>query len=137
MLLILDSNVYIFGFGLFKEPACGKLILTVAKKSSIYIVRISRTIVEEVHRHLSPEDFQRFIRFINSLTAIDEDILVPFELGAKYESKGFKPADAFIAAYVEWTGSNILVTENRHFLTRHSDLPFRVLTAEKCSKLIK
>lgn len=47
-----------------------------------------------------------------------------------------KSPDAFIAAYAEWIGADVLVTENRHFLTRQKDLPFKVLTAEKCLKLI-
>lgn len=102
-----------------------------------HTIRVPRTIFEEVRRNLSPEAFHEFNKFINSITIIDEDFLVPFEIGAKYEAKGFKPADAFIAAYTEWTGSEILVSENRHFLTRHSDLPFKVLTAEKCLKIIK
>ncbi len=100
-------------------------------------MRIPRTIVEEVRIHLSPEDFATFIRAINSLTTIDEDFLIPFELGAKYEARGFKPADAFIAAYAEWVGADVLVTENRHFLKHNPGLPFKVLTAAKCLKLIK
>ncbi len=68
---------------------------------------------------------------------IDEDFFVPFELGVRYELEGLKPADAFIAAYVEWTGADALVTENRHFLKRHSNFPFKVLNAESCLKLIK
>ena len=31
--------------------------------------------------------------------------MVPFEIAVKYEAKGFKPADAFIAAYTEWVGA--------------------------------
>jgi len=93
-------------------------------------------IVEEVRLHLAPEDFSTFIRVIGTLTAIDEDFLVPFDLGLKYESRGFKPADAFIAAYAEWVGADALVTENRHFLSKNPGLPFKVLTADKCLKLI-
>jgi len=72
-----------------------------------------------------------------SLTTIDEDFLVPFELGTKYEAEGFKPADAFIAAYTEWVGADVFVTENRHFLKHNPDLPFNVLTAQKCLRLLK
>jgi len=128
--------VYIFGLGLLKEPACEKLILEIFEKSNLHTLRISRAIAKEVRYHLSPEDLQKFVRIINKLTKIDEDFLVPFELGAKYEAKGLKPADALIAAYTEWVGADALVTENRHFLTRQTELPFRVLTAEKCLKLI-
>jgi len=54
---------------------------------------------------------------------------VPFELGAKYESLGLKPGDAFIAAYTEWTGADYLVTENRDFLALTA-LPFKIVRAE-------
>lgn len=102
MLLVLDSNVYIFGFEFVKVPACRKLILGIIEKCALHGLRISRRIVEEVRHHLSPEDFMRFIKVINTLTTIDEDIVVPFEIAFKYEAKGLKPADAFIAAYTEW-----------------------------------
>ena len=136
MLLILDSNVFIFGFGLVKAPVCEKLILTIAEKYSMHTLRICRSIIKEVRHHLFPEDFQKFIKVINILTTIDEDIVVPFEIVFKYEAKGLKPADAFIAAYAEWVGADALVTENRHFLTRQSNLSFKILTAEGCLKLI-
>jgi hypothetical protein len=85
-----------------------------------------------VRDNLSPKDFQIFMKFINTLTAIDEDFLVPFELGAKYERRGLKEADAFIAAYTEWVGADALITENRHFLMQNPALPFMILTADKC-----
>lgn len=137
MQLVLDANVYIFGFGLVKDAACEELLSIIAESSSLYILRISRSIVKEVGHNLSLEDFQNFIRFITALTKIDEDFLVPFELGAKYEAKGLKPADALIAAYTEWIGADVLITENRHFLSRQTDLPFKVLTAQDSLKFIK
>ena len=136
MLFVIDSNVYIFGFGFVKVPPCSNLILTIIEKYNLHTLRISRRIVEEVRSHLSPEDFAKFIKVINILSKIDEDFVVPFEIAVKYEAKGFKPADAFIAAYTEWVGADALVTENRHFLSLHSNLPFKVVTAEKCLKLI-
>ena len=137
LLLILDSNIYIFGFGLVRVPACQNLVLKISEESSLYGLRICRTIAREVRYHLSPEDFQKFFRFVNTLTDIDEDLLVPFEIVFKYETKGLKPADAFIAGYTEWTGADVLVTENRHFLTLRGDLPFKVVTAERCLRFIK
>jgi len=136
LLFVIDSNVYIFGLGLVKVPACEKFIFALLKEFPRHSLRISRSITEEVRRHLSREDFQRFIKIINTLTLIDEDSLIPFELGAKYESAGLKPGDASIPAYTEWVGADVLVTENRHFLTRSSDLPFKVLTTEECLKSI-
>ena len=122
--------------GLSKTPPAKNFFLTIAEKPSLYTLRISRAIVKEISSNLSLEDFRKFIRFINSLTTIDQDFLVPFELGAKYEAKGFKAADALIAAYTEWTGAEILVTENRHFLSRRKGLSFRILTAQNCCKLL-
>ena len=136
MLLVLDSNEYIFTFGPVKDP-CSESFLKKLPELSNVAIRIPRLIVREVSTKLTPEAFKEFLKFVNILTIIDEDIVVPFELGAKYEVRGLKPADAFIAAYTEWTGADVLVTENRHFLNRHSNLPFKVLSAEKCLKLLK
>lgn len=133
MLFVIDSNEYIFAFGPIKENDVHSLFVILV---SLYNIRIPRTIFEEVKRNLSLEAFNEFNIFINDITTVDEDIVVPFETVFRYESKGMKPADAFIAAYTEWTGADILVTENRHFLSRHSDLPFKVLSAEKCLKLV-
>lgn len=137
MFLVLDSNIYIFGFGFLKELSCEEILFTIAEKPSLYTLRISRAIVKEISRHLVPEDLQKFINFVGDLTKIDEDFLVPFELGAKYEIKGLKPADALIAAYTEYVGADVLVTENRHFLSRQRNLPFKVLNAKNCLKFIK
>jgi len=130
--LVLDSNEYIFAFGNIKKPYCEQLIKLVENKYPMHIIHIPQLIIEEVRNNLNIKAFREFILFINSLTTIDENILVPFELGTKYEAKKFKPADAFISAYTEWCGAKILVTENRHFLSCQLVLPFKILTAERC-----
>lgn len=135
MLFVLDANQYIFTFGPRKESSCEKLLKKIPDISNVSI-RICRLIMSEVRANLSPEAFKEFLRFINILTTIDEDIVVPFEIAFKYEVQGLKPADAFIAAYTEWVGADVLATENRHFLTRHRNLPFKVLTAQQCLRLI-
>lgn len=137
MLLVLDSNEYIFGFGVSKKSSCKTLLDTIFDIPPIHSIRIPRLIIEEVGRHLTPEEFREFIEFVTNLTTVDEDFVVPFELGVRYELEGLKPADAFIAAYVEWTGADALVTENRHFLSLRSNLPFKVLNAENCLKFIE
>lgn len=137
MLVVLDSNEYIFAFGISKKPTSEKLLDIIIDSFPKHSIRIPRMIVDEVSRHLTPEEFKEFIEFIVNLTVIDEDFFVPFELGARYELKGLKPADACIAAYVEWTGAEALVTENRHFLKRSLNFPFKILTAEDCLKIIK
>lgn len=136
MEFVLDANIYIFAFGIAKHEICKSFLKTVTEQGTIHSVRICRTIVEEVSNNLTRQEFREFISFINDITDIDEDFLIPFDIGSKYEWRGLKPADALIAAYCEWTGADMLVTENRHFLSRHADLPFKVLTSEKCLKLI-
>lgn len=136
MLFVIDSNEYIFAFGPEQNTTALKLLDRILDRAHLYSIRIPRTVFEEVKRNLSAEAFQEFNNFINAVTKVDEDIVVPFEVVFKYESTGFKPADAFIAAYSEWVGAEALVSENRHFLTHHSPLPFKILTAEKCLRLI-
>jgi len=137
LLLVLDSNEYIFALGAEREKTCERLIEVIAKESDSMFIRIPRFVTTEVRNNLTPEAFKEFILLINKLTFVDEDNIIPFETVFKYENQGLKPADAFIAAYTEWTGAEILVTENRHFLSRQANLPFKVLTAESCLKLIK
>lgn len=137
MELILDANEYIFAFGLMKKEACTNFFERILENISSHHIHICRTIVDEIRQNLSLDEFREFILFINPLATIDEDFFVPFTLGEKYMKKGLKPADAFIAAYTEWTGADVLATENRHFLTLHDNLPFKILTAKKCLKLLK
>ena len=137
MLVILDSNEYIFALGAIRKETCERLIEEVALRVDEITVRITRLIIAETRNNLTQEAFKEFMIFINKLTTIDEEFVVPFELGAKYEAMDFKPADAFIAAYTEYVGADALVSENRHFLIHHSKLPFKVLTAQKCLSLIK
>ncbi len=112
MLLVIDSNVYIFGFGFVKVLSCRKLIFTIIEKHKLHTLRISRRIVEEVRSHLSPEDFVKFIKVINTLTIIDEDIVVPFEIVVKYETEGLKPAIAEIEVYIVNTSPRMLTSNN-------------------------
>jgi predicted nucleic acid-binding protein len=122
--------------GLFRKQSCESLLKLLIDNFPSHSISICRTIVEEVRANLTPKEFHSFVKFINVFTTIDEDFLIPFEMGAKYEAKELKEADALIAAYAEWVGADALVTENRHFLSRHPDLPFKILTAEECLKLI-
>lgn len=137
MRIILDSNEFIFALG-GQEPNAKMLLDILFAENSSHLLRLPRTILEEVKRNLSVEAFKEFILLLLSANIpIDEDAVVPFELGMKYELTGFKYADAFIAAYAEYVGAEVLVSENRHFLARHSRLPFRICNATQCLKLIK
>jgi hypothetical protein len=136
LLLVLDSNEYIFAFGPSVDPNPRLLIKTILDEFPLHSVRLPRLVTDEVQRNLSPESNKNFMDFVLSLTEIDEDFVVSFELGAKYELFGLKPADSFIAAYTEFVGADALVTENRHFLTRLENMPFSILTAKACLRLM-
>lgn len=136
LLVILDSNEYIFSLGTDRDSFCEKLLEEIVIYPQKIFIRVPNLIIKEVRNNLTPEAFKEFMLFIKSLTNIDDDSLVPFELGAKYETKGLKPADSFIAAYTEWTGAEVLITENRHFLSLQSNLPFKILNAKDCLELI-
>ena len=137
MLFIIDSCEFIFGIG-SREDTAKSLLDALFIKATPHSARIPRTVFKEVKRNLSPEAFREFILLlVKANVAIDEDELVPFEIGLKYEAQGLKLSDAFIAAYAEWTGAEALVTENRHFLSRSAKLPFKVLTASQCLKFIR
>jgi len=134
--LVLDANQYIFALGLFRKQSCEALLKAILDTFPKHVFCISRTIMEEVRVNLTPQEFHDFIRLINIFSAIDEDIFISFHIGAKYEAMDLKPADAFIAAYTEWIKADALVTENRHFLSRQTTLPFKVLNAEGCLKIL-
>ncbi len=101
MRLVLDANEYIFALGFFRKQSCESLLEFLIDNFPAHSVSICRTIVEEVRANLTPKDFHNFVRFINVFAIIDEDFLIPFETGAKYEAKGLKEADALIAAYTD------------------------------------
>ena len=137
MRLIVDSNDYIFAFGASKEFFSLALFEHIKNYPTLYSIHICRSIVNEIKRNLPDSNFQDFYNFISLVTSIDEDYIVPFELGVKYESYGLKPGDAFIAAYAEYVQADLLVSENRHFLSRRPDLPFQVLNAQECLKKLR
>ncbi|HHT9125682.1 MAG TPA: hypothetical protein ACFYD6_07670 [Candidatus Brocadiia bacterium] len=93
MLLVLDSNEYIFALGSVRDPLCEKLLDIIAENPENIFICISRLIVAEVRSNLTPEAFKEFMLFLHKRTKIDDDADIPFELGAKYEAIGFKPAE--------------------------------------------
>ena len=137
MRLVLDANEYIFGLGFIRKESCESILEFLTDNFSSNSISVCRTIVEEVRSNLLPKEFHTFIRLINLFTTIDEDFLIPFELGFKYEAMGIKEADALIAAYTDWVGADALVTENRHFLSRNPKLPFKVINAENFLKFMR
>lgn len=74
MQLVLDSNEYLFAFGIERKPACEALFDALLEASARYRLRISRTILEEVRRNAAPQRFRDFWLFLQALGVIvDED----------------------------------------------------------------
>ena len=92
MLLVLDSNEYLFAFGAAKKPASVNLLDRIVSRPDLHTIRIPRMVVDEVRRNLSGDIFREVLKLMQGLTLIDEDSVVPFELGDKYERVGLKPA---------------------------------------------
>jgi len=130
MRVVLDANEYVFALGPSRKPDCMRAL----RLAAVHDLRICRSIVREVLHNLPPKAHGEFFDFllaaIAAEPAIDEDLAVPFELGASYEEQGLKPADALIAAYAESISADALVSENRHFLARATGLPFSVHNAK-------
>ena len=137
MRIVLEANEYILGVRHDGHPSCRHLLRTLADDPSRCELRITRTIVDEVRSNLADRDTRVFFRLIRRLTALDEDWAVPDDVCAEYEARGLKASDASIAAYAEYVEADCLVSENRHFLSRRSGLPFRVVTAEEFTRLLE
>lgn len=137
MHLVLDSNEYIFAYGIIQQTSSAALITHLLSNPTRNKIYICRTIVNEVQRNISFPYLEKFYDFIHGICILEEDYVVPFELGAKYEKQGLKPGDAFIAAYAEHVKAELLVSENRHFLSRRHDLLFRVVNAAECLRELK
>lgn len=137
MLLVLDSNEYLFAFGAVKAPASEELLDFLVEHFPRHHVRIVRTIVEEVSSKLTLEQIKEFYAFLNLFTDIDEKWVIPFDVAEKYLSF-FKKGDAAIAAYTEFVGAHALVTENRRHFHRHKEtLPFEIWDAATCLQELK
>ena len=125
---VLDANQYLFTFGGARQSECVTLLDGILRQDEVEVV-ICRTIVQEVVGNMDQRSARAFFTWLSGIADIDEDEVVPFDLWVHYEISGFKPADAFIAAYTEHVGAAFLVSENRHFLRARTDLPFRVMDA--------
>ncbi|MBI4062755.1 MAG: hypothetical protein HY401_00455 [Elusimicrobia bacterium] len=138
MLLVIDTNEYLFAFGREKYQPAIELLTLLENSCERHQIRICQTIVEEVRRNIPAELMRPFIAYAQSLTTVDDDYLIPANLFAKYESIGLKPGDAFIGAYAEFVGAQAIVSENRrHFHKYRDKFPFAVWDAAACLKELK
>jgi len=81
--LVLDTNEYLFAFGLLKEPACEELIAVIVEQSPRHSLRIPAKIAEEVRRKLTGEAFREFIGLLNTF--------ISYPVNPNYLSKFLPP----------------------------------------------
>lgn len=62
MRLVIDTNEYLFAFGLLKAPTCEELITEFLKEVPRYTLRVPRKIVEEVRPNLTAEKCLKLLK---------------------------------------------------------------------------
>lgn len=106
--LVIDANEYIFAFGISEESPYRTFLDYLLTHSSQNSLFICRSIVSEVQRNLIALYLKQFCEFVDPMVSVD----------------------------AEHVKANFLVSENRHFLSRRHDLPFRIVTASDFLKLL-
>lgn len=128
--VVLDTNIWIFGLrGQVEHPACFRVLQRLPQLQ----VQVPRQILLELRANLTKDEMDHFFQLLNRYP---ERIRFHWDkaeptLIRKYQELGCKLGDAAVAAHVETLGVEVLVSENRDFLTEIAGLPFRVLSAEE------
>ncbi|MBU1626083.1 PIN domain-containing protein [bacterium] len=132
--IVLDTNIWIFGLREHPEhPACTKLLKNLYRLH----VKIPRQILLELQANLSKDELKEIFKLLNYLGGSVEFRWdkVNKELISKYQSMGLRQGDAVIAAHLESMNIKILVSENRDFLQKIEEPPFKVMKADEIVKM--
>ena len=132
MRVVLDSNEYILALGERRKNQM--MLFRLLSGKDIFLPHL---VLEEVLRNLkytTKDAENRIRREMESRLNVVDDSGVPSVLVEKYRNRGMKSADALIAAFTEWINADILISENRHFLTEIEIDEFEVVTAEQFLK---
>ena len=126
MLIIIDSNVFIFGIK-ERDSEARELL----DRLPALNIAIPRVVLHEVTRNLTTAQVkQLYMRLRRSPNAVISDEIVPMTLVQKYVRMGFNlKGDAYIAAFAEWVNAMYVISENRHFLRGTGEMSFQVVTA--------
>lgn len=130
MRLVLDTNEYLYAFGLERKVECEDINFWLGANAADVELFVPRMVVDEITRNLANPILRRIHRFWKLMEcSIDDDGLIPADLYESYIHCGLKSADARIGAYAEWVDADYLISENRDFLSLAGPLPFRVTKA--------
>jgi predicted nucleic acid-binding protein len=126
--VVFDTNIWIFGLRRVPQiPACAQLL---EHLNRLFIV-LPRQILQELQANLSEDEIRILFRL---LSRIPHRLKINWEKAhqdtiAKYQRLGCRLGDAVIAAHLEELGIKILISENRNFLRKVKELPFRRISA--------
>ena len=132
----LDTNVCIFAVtGDIDWPACEELVF---ERLPLLNVFIPPQVLKELHHNLDDTEIRALLAAVR--TARERRIEyweAPNILIKKYEALGAKKGDALVAAELDIAGIRWLISENRHFLSEITDLPFTVITAADALAILR
>lgn len=134
-LVTLDTNEFIFGLRRTPGyPACTELLF---EKLPILNLYVPLQVLLELQRNLTNDEMRDVSLALNGARSVQIDYTpVKTELVHKWKARGVKKGDAVITAKLEEAKIAWLVSENRHFLSEISELPFQVLTSEQMVSLL-
>ncbi|MGB3496291.1 MAG: type II toxin-antitoxin system VapC family toxin [Elainellaceae cyanobacterium] len=125
----IDTNEFIFALR-DKPPHPFSKILVFSKLPELNLY-MPFQVLAELQRNLIAQDMRRIFLLLRQAKSIQWDYTLPdAKVVAKWKSRGAKKGDAVITASLEIAGVQYLISENRHFLSEISDLPFQVLSSE-------
>ncbi len=143
MRLILDANEYIFGMDESSQKHHSRRVLQkideLLEGIPEFILFIPEIIRSEVQRNMPRTYLDEFYRFMSSneriiYSRIDD---VPEALIDKYHTElGLKSEDALIAAFAEWQGVHLIISDNRHFYEELKVEQFVTCSAEEFLRLL-
>lgn len=122
----LDTNIVIVGLR-FAHTSEERIIDNLFR----FRVKLARQVEKELRRNLTDAELKRFYHRVQPFVTVDPGGQnFPADIVERYRAKGLKKGDLRIAAFCEWQGIDIFVSENRHFLYELPDPPFQVMDAD-------
>jgi hypothetical protein len=141
MLLVLDTNEYVFGLSELKDTSV-KLLEVLPFIEGLKVI-VPSTVLDEATRNLGyihstlVTKFNDLIYGYEKFSVVSDEGL-PRSLVEEYQRLGLpSEADARIGAFAEWMEADFLVSENRHFLKKLKTTAYQVIDAAEALQRIE
>ncbi|MEB3232023.1 MAG: type II toxin-antitoxin system VapC family toxin [Leptolyngbyaceae bacterium] len=131
----IDTNEFIFALRQTpSHPFCRQLMFSKLSELNLYM---PFQVLAELQRNLTAEEMRGIFFLLRQAKSVQWDYTLPdAKVVAKWKARGAKKGDAVISASLEVAGIRYLISENRHFLSEISDLPFQVLSSEAVIRVL-